>query len=107
MELAIDNLQGAVLTGFSFNSRAKVLEFIFEDYLHLTCRPYADATADEDYWILFMPNRQTASLRESGLKYETTHVDKENARRSPVSQKKHEIEAHIAETRPRKITLVD
>jgi len=107
MELAIGNLQGTVLTGFSFNWRAKVSEFTFEDYLHLTCRPYADAAPDEDYWILFMPNRQAASLQESGLKYEASDMDKENARRSPLSQNKHEIELHIAESRPRKITLAD
>jgi hypothetical protein len=53
MQLAIDNLNGAKLTDFSFDSQQTITEFVFENHLHLECKPYADAAADEEYWILF------------------------------------------------------
>jgi hypothetical protein len=70
MQLAIDNLKGAELTDFSFDSQRRITEFVFENHLELKCKPYADAAPDEDYWILFTPDQQVAGLRESGLKYE-------------------------------------
>jgi hypothetical protein len=70
MQLAIDNLNGAKLTDFSFDSQQTITEFVFENHLHLECKPYADAAADEEYWILFTPDRQVASLQKSGLKQE-------------------------------------
>ena len=70
MQLAIDNLNGAELTDFSFDTQRMITRFIFENQLALRCRPYADAAADEECWMLFTPDRQVASLRESGLKHE-------------------------------------
>jgi hypothetical protein len=72
MQLAIDNLDGARLTDLSFDSQRIITAFVFENHLHLRCKPYPDAAADEEYWMLFTPDRQIASLRESGLKYEPT-----------------------------------
>lgn len=70
MQLAIDNLNGSKLTHFSFDSQRTITEFVFENQLHLRCKPYPDAAPDEDYWLLFASDRQVASLRESGLRYE-------------------------------------
>ncbi|MFI5096160.1 MAG: hypothetical protein ACHQIK_22295 [Candidatus Acidiferrales bacterium] len=89
MHLAIDNLNGAKLTDFSFDSQRTITEFVFENYLDLRCKPYADAAPDEDYWILFTPDRQVTSLRESGLKHEP--MDGIVAA-PPVDRKKQEIE---------------
>jgi hypothetical protein len=72
MQLAIDNLNGAELKSFSFDSQRMITGFIFEHGLHLSCKPYPDAVPEEENWILFTPNQQAASLRESGLKYEPT-----------------------------------
>jgi hypothetical protein len=72
MQLAIDNLNGAELKSFSFDSQQMITGFSFEHGLHLSCKPYPNAVPDEECWILFTPNRQAASLRESGLKYEPT-----------------------------------
>jgi hypothetical protein len=70
MQLAIDNLNGAELKGFSFDSQRMITGFSFDHNLHLSCKPYPDAVPDEECWILFTPDRQAASLRESGLKFE-------------------------------------
>ena len=82
MQLAIDNLNGEALTAVSFESLGMVTEFVFENHLQLRCKPYADAAPDEECWMLFTPDRQVVSLRESGLKHEpmdaetvATHVD--------------------------------
>ena len=96
MQLAIDNLNGAKLTDFSFDSQRTMVELVFENYLYLRCEPYADATADEDYWMLFTPDRQVASLRESGLKHEP--MDAVNAP-LPADGKKQKIEIEAPKTR--------
>jgi hypothetical protein len=69
MQLAIDNLNGAELRGFAFDSQRMITEFTFDHDLHLQCRPYADAASDDECWMLFMPDRQVASLRGSRLRY--------------------------------------
>jgi len=70
MQLAIDNLNGTELTDVSFDTRQVLTAFTFNRQLHLTCKPYTDAASDEECWMLFMPDRQVASLQESGLKVE-------------------------------------
>jgi hypothetical protein len=70
MQLAIDNLNGAALTKLSFDPQLMRTDFAFDNDLHLGCKPYPDADADEEYWMLFMPDQQVASLRESGLRFE-------------------------------------
>lgn len=70
MQLAIENLNGAELRSFTFDSQRLITEFTFDNNLNLQCRPYADAASDDECWMLFMPDRQVASLRGSGLKYE-------------------------------------
>jgi hypothetical protein len=72
MQLAIDNLNGAELKSFSFDSQRMMTGFSFDNDLRLSCKPYPDAVPDEQCWILFTPDRQAASLREGGIKYETT-----------------------------------
>jgi hypothetical protein len=96
MQLAIDNLNGSELTDVSFDSQRKITEFVFGNDLHLRCKPYANAAADEEYWILFTPDRQVASLRKSGLK----HEPRDGVTATPsVDRKKQEIE--IQTTKPR------
>ncbi len=103
MQLAIDNLNGAKLTDFSFDSQRAATEFVFDNHLGLRCKPYADAAADEEYWMLFTPDRQVASLLESGLKYES--MDGVTATPS-ADGKKHKIE--IQETnKTRQVRLND
>ena len=70
MQVAIENLNGTELTGLSFNSQDRTTEFTFNRTLHLGCKPYPDSSPKEECWVLFLPNRQVASLREAGLKYE-------------------------------------
>jgi len=70
MQLAIDNLKGAKLTAVAFDSQEMITRLVFESYLELRCKPYADAAPDEDCWMLFMPDQQVAALRRNGLKYE-------------------------------------
>lgn len=70
MRLAVDNLNQAELTDFSFDARQMLSTLTFDRQLHLSCKPYPDATPNEECWILFMPDRQVASLRGSGLKLE-------------------------------------
>lgn len=78
MQLAVDNLNEVELTDFSFDARQMVSTLTFGRQLRLTCKPYSDATADEDCWMLFMPDRQVASLRASGLKFEAAgRIDRE------------------------------
>jgi hypothetical protein len=72
MQLAIDNLNGAELKSFSFDSQRMMTGFSFDNDLRLSCKPYRDAVPDEQCWILFTPDRQAASLREGGIKYEPT-----------------------------------
>ena len=79
MQLAIENLNGAELKEIAFDPQRMITEFSFDHNLHLTCKPYPDAVPDEECWILFTPNRQAASLRESGLKYEPTDVIPESS----------------------------
>jgi len=67
MQLAINNLNDAQLTNFSFDARQMLSTLTFGRQLHLTCKPYPDATPDEECWMLFMPNQQVASLRSCGL----------------------------------------
>src|SRR5712692_198106 len=59
IQLAIDNLNGSKLTHFSFDSQRAITEFVFDNHLDLRCKPYAEAAPDEDYWILFMPDRKS------------------------------------------------
>ncbi len=101
MQLAIDNLNGAELTDLSFDSQRTITELVFENHLHLRCKPYADATADEDYWLLFMPDRQVASLRESGLKHEP--MDGVTAA-LPVDGKKQKVEIQTPKARQVRLT---
>ena len=75
MELAIDNLNERNLTGMSFDSRLMRTVFTFDNDLHLACKPYPDADPDEEYWMLFLPDQQVVSLRESGLKREPADSD--------------------------------
>ncbi|MGO9864838.1 MAG: hypothetical protein ACLPLR_14590 [Terriglobales bacterium] len=103
MQLAIDNLNRAELTDFSFDSQRTITEFHFDNHLELRCEPYPDATADEEYWMLFTPDRQVASLRESGLKYEP--MDGVTATPS-AGRKKQEIEIQDLR-KTRQITLQD
>jgi len=70
MRLAIDNLKEKELTKLSFDSQRMITKFVFKSFLELECKPYADATPDEDCWMLFMPNQQVAALRQAGLRYE-------------------------------------
>ncbi len=70
MQLAIENLNGTELTDQSFDSQNGLTEFTFDNHLHLPCKPYPDAAPDEDWWMLFMPDQQVASLSGSGLKLE-------------------------------------
>src|SRR6267154_3520423 len=70
MQLGIENLNGLELEHFAFDSQRMITEFTFDHELHLRCKPYSDAAADEECWMLFMPDGQVASLRESGLRYE-------------------------------------
>jgi len=74
MQLAVENLNGAELKSFSFDSQRMSTKFSFDNDLHLSYKPYPDAVPDEQCWILFTPNRQATSLRESGLRYEAMDV---------------------------------
>lgn len=73
MQLAVDNLNENELTDFSFDVRQMLSSLTFGRQLRLSCKPYPDATPDEECWMLFMPDRQVASLRASGLKLESAN----------------------------------
>jgi len=70
MQLAIDNLNGAELKSFTFDSQRMSTDFAFDHDLRLRCKPYTDSSPDDECWMLFMPDGQVASLRGAGLKYE-------------------------------------
>ena len=74
MQLAINNLNEAQLTDFSFDARQMTSTLTFGRQLHLACKPYPDATPDEECWMLFMPNQKVASLRSSGLELVTARA---------------------------------
>jgi hypothetical protein len=96
MGLAINNLTGAKLTDVSFDQRQTITEFVFQNNLHLRCKPYADAAPDEDCWLLFTPDRQVSSLRKSGLKHEP--MDGVSTA-PPVDGKKQKIEIQATKTK--------
>src|SRR6516225_7109702 len=52
MKLAIDNLDNKKFLGVQFHADSMVTEFIFDSKLRLVCRPYDDATEDEEFWLL-------------------------------------------------------
>jgi hypothetical protein len=70
MHLAILNLNDAELVSLSFDQKEMLTEFVFKSDLRLRCKPYADADPDEQCWMLFMPDRQVASLGVQGLRCE-------------------------------------
>ncbi|HEY1677503.1 MAG TPA: hypothetical protein VGG04_07355 [Candidatus Sulfotelmatobacter sp.] len=70
MQLAIDNLNDAELVDVSFDPQQMATEFLFAGNLRLCCKPYSDADPKEECWILFMPDKQVASLVAHGLTYE-------------------------------------
>ncbi len=70
MQTAIDNLNQLELISLSFDPQQMATEFVFEGNLRLKCRPYPDSTPDEQYWMLFTPDKQVASLTTKGLRYE-------------------------------------
>lgn len=70
MQLAIDNLNDGELVDISFDSEQRATEFVFTGNLRLRCKPYSDAAPDEQCWMLFMPDKQVASLVARGLTYE-------------------------------------
>jgi len=70
MRLAIDNLNDAEFVDVSFAAQQMVTEFVFAGDLRLRCKPYPDADPDEQYWMLFTPDKQVASLVANGLTYE-------------------------------------
>src|ERR1700730_2584933 len=70
IQTAIENLNDLELMDLSFDQQQMATEFIFEGNLRLRCQPYPDAKPDEQYWMLFMPDKQVASLTANGLRYE-------------------------------------
>ncbi|HEX8816801.1 MAG TPA: hypothetical protein VF753_14990 [Terriglobales bacterium] len=74
MQLAIDNLNETLLTDFSYDARRMLSTLTFGRQLRLACKPYPDATPDEECWMLFLPDRQVASLRASGLELGPAHA---------------------------------
>jgi|SRR5690349_1549933 hypothetical protein len=83
MQVAAENINGTALERASFDERKMASEFRFGEELRLVCQPYADATPDEESWILFLPDQQVVSLRKSGLHSEpqSSKPDKSLARR--------------------------
>lgn len=70
MQAAIDNLNKLELIDISFDQQKMATEFVFKGDLSLRCQPYPDAEPDEQCWMLFMPDKQVASLVARGLRYE-------------------------------------
>lgn len=70
MQTAVDNLNDLELTGVLFDEQKMSTDLLFEGNLCLRCQPYLDAPADEQCWMLFTPEKQVASLKAQGLKYE-------------------------------------
>jgi hypothetical protein len=70
MQVATDNLNGEPLTHVSFDSQQMTTEFTFGQDLRLVCKPYTDATEDDECWMLFLPD-QVVSLRKSGFHRES------------------------------------
>ncbi|MGD0567318.1 MAG: hypothetical protein ABSA78_02845 [Candidatus Sulfotelmatobacter sp.] len=70
IQTAIDNLNQLELLGLSFDAERMATEFLFQGNLRLRCQPYPNAKPDEQCWMLFMPDKQVASLTTQGLRYE-------------------------------------
>jgi hypothetical protein len=68
MQLAVANLNGATLTDLTFDPQSMATSLTFDHDLHLRCKPFDDPVPDEEYWMLFMPDGNVASLFESGIK---------------------------------------
>lgn len=77
MQTAIENLNDRELLDTSFDPQQRATEFIFKGNLRLRCQPYPDAEPNEECWMLFMPDKQVASLVAEGLKYESVSNTKE------------------------------
>ncbi len=71
MRVAMENLNGKALERASFDEGKMATEFTFGEDLRLVCQPYADATPEEECWMLFLPDQQVVSLRKSGLHSES------------------------------------
>lgn len=74
MQAAIDNINGLEFERLAFDLNRTWTEFIFQSGLRLRCQPYPDAEPNEEYWMLFLPDKQVASLVAQGLKYEPASV---------------------------------
>lgn len=74
MQTAIENLNDRELLETFFDEGQMATDFLFQGNLRLRCQPYADAEATEEFWMLFMPDKQVASLSHEGLKYERETV---------------------------------
>lgn len=77
MQLAVENLNGAELAHVAFNPADMVTEFTFDRILRLRCQPYSDAEVDEECWMLFLPDKQVASLDARGLRFEPAQTPRE------------------------------
>jgi hypothetical protein len=67
---AVGNLNGLELSAVSFDPDRMATDFVFQGDLHLICWPYPDAKSDEECWMLFLPDKQVASLVDGVLNYE-------------------------------------
>jgi len=77
MQTAIDNLNGREFLKISFDRQHMVTRFVFRGDLCLACQPYGDSEPNEEAWMLFMPNKQVASLVPRGLKCEPARLNGE------------------------------
>ncbi len=87
MQTAIDSLNHRELVEALFDQQQMVTEFLFEGNLRLRCQPYTDAEPTEEYWMLFMPNKQVANLSQEGLKYESEPTSKARDDRTLTERK--------------------
>lgn len=74
MQAAIENLNNLELEGLAFDPRKMWTEFMFQGGLRLRSQPYSDAEPNEECWMLFMPDKQVASLVARGLRYEPSSL---------------------------------
>jgi len=74
MQTAVDNLNNLELESLAFEPQQMRTEFIFQGDLRLRCQPYSDAEPNEEFWMLFMPDKRVASLAARGLRYEASSL---------------------------------
>lgn len=66
MQAAVERLETRALSKVMHDPRTRVTRFIFSEGVELRCKGYADATADENCWSLYMPDAHALFADHAG-----------------------------------------